>query len=48
MITTRQMYEEYIKTQERRLENLLKEKELIERDIEAVKDMLANNPYTDE
>ena len=36
---------EYIQAQERRLAQLLKEKEMIEKDIEAVKQMLDNNPY---
>ncbi len=45
MKTARQMYQEYLETQSRRLERLEEEKKRIELDIEAVKEMLEACPY---
>ena len=47
MKTETQMYLDYIESQERRLAQLLKEKEMIEKDIQTVKKMLENNPYNE-
>lgn len=48
MITEKQMYEEYIATQQRKLNDLLNQIKKIEEDIDTVTKLMVNCPYDNE